>query len=411
MNVPSGLTTALPCDAFAIRDHTLPPSGDGVSLPVSVPTTGVSSAVVNASLTATGSQVDALNQRLSKSSQAIDLVGRSADRVFNGSAPKAITNTTAKLQAINGVKAEQAFDLIGNSAAKNTALAGRSVDVMTGKLNAVSKTRVNLSAYRSSLRSQLDQAGGIARAGGTAIGNALGSGLNSAVRGWSGSIARTSADLVSNAILAARKAADAHSPSRKMIQLGSDMAEGLAVGIKKDSKKSLEAAQASVKNALAAARSQMQSISSTTTDAFRSDIFSDTGIWGTTGGPIATLKQDIRNAKAFNQTLHTLAGEGLKGGAFAAVATSGNLQAAQALAANKRDAREFQSLFVERQRVTRNVGRFAGQEVEGKKVDDMVRLLEDIRQEIKHLPKNTGEETGKALNKPAGDASRKVARR
>lgn len=74
---------------------------------------------------------------------------------------------------------------------------------------------------------------GEAGASGTAIGSALVTGLTAALTGGLSLVAAAAADLVSGGVDAARgpKGADAHSPSRKTVALGEDMAAGLPVGM------------------------------------------------------------------------------------------------------------------------------------------------------------------------------------
>ena len=74
-----------------------------------------------------------------------------------------------------------------------------------------------------------------ASAGGTSIGSALVSGLVAAMTGGLSLVVDAAARLVGGAVEAGRgpKGADAHSPSRKMVKLGSDMADGLPVGMER----------------------------------------------------------------------------------------------------------------------------------------------------------------------------------
>ena len=72
---------------------------------------------------------------------------------------------------------------------------------------------------------------GPAGAAGQSVGDSIGSGLAAGIGAWVGSIATRAADLVRTAIGAARTEADAHSPSRKMVALGQDMAAGLEQGL------------------------------------------------------------------------------------------------------------------------------------------------------------------------------------
>lgn len=63
------------------------------------------------------------------------------------------------------------------------------------------------------------------------VGQAMGNGLESGINSRASSLAAAAAALVKNAIAAARRAADSHSPSKKMIRLGKDMGAGARIGI------------------------------------------------------------------------------------------------------------------------------------------------------------------------------------
>ncbi|MGN0990253.1 MAG: hypothetical protein ACI4O4_02235, partial [Candidatus Ventricola sp.] len=66
---------------------------------------------------------------------------------------------------------------------------------------------------------------------GNSIGRDMMQGLVNAIRSMSGTLASAARSAVSNAIAAMRRAADAHSPSRKTLALGQDMDEGGAIGL------------------------------------------------------------------------------------------------------------------------------------------------------------------------------------
>jgi TP901 family phage tail tape measure protein len=94
------------------------------------------------------------------------------------------------------------------------------------------KARADMSGFNSSLTSGINTARSNAASGGSSIGNALGSGIYSSLGTWMGSVIGRAASMVSQAVQAGRNAAEAKSPSRKMMKLGKDMADGLAKGIK-----------------------------------------------------------------------------------------------------------------------------------------------------------------------------------
>ncbi|MGC4112326.1 MAG: phage tail tape measure protein [Nocardioides sp.] len=155
--------------------------------------------------------------------------------------------------------------------------------------------------------------------------------------------------------------------------------------------------------------STMKQYASSVAGTFRSDLFGDTSAWGSSS-PQATLKTDIANAKAMNQALHRLVREGVHGGALAAVAESGNLQAAQQLAAHPG---RYQHLFRERQQETAKFGAYASQERYGDKIDAVRAEVAKLRREVTHLrheaPHNAdraGKATGRELNSVGGRAVR-----
>lgn len=188
----------------------------------------------------------------------------------------------------------------------------------------VSKVRPNLSGYKASLQAQLDQAGGIARSGGAYVGYAMSSGLEAALAADRARIAAQSADLVSNAIMAARRAANAHSPSRKMIALGHDLVDGLMVGIK-DRWMPLQAAmtklQSIVQNAAQKMRADVQSrnqfaggFSSFATSAFGADFGTDANgnaIAPTASSVLAFARQQRAQARMVKMDVRKLVKMGL----------------------------------------------------------------------------------------------------
>lgn len=64
---------------------------------------------------------------------------------------------------------------------------------------------------------------------GFSVGSSLGQGLAAGMQSWASAIAATAANLVNQAISAARQAAAAQSPSRKMMALGDDLIAGLLI--------------------------------------------------------------------------------------------------------------------------------------------------------------------------------------
>jgi TP901 family phage tail tape measure protein len=286
-------------------------------------------------------------------------------------------------------------------------------------LTDVSKVRPNLSGYKTVLSSQLDQAGGIARTGGTQIGNALGAGLNSAVQGWSGSIARTSADLVSNAIRAARKAADAHSPSRKMIQLGEDMGIGLAQGLDKSRMRAIFAAGETVKAAidkmtayiktqdqklksLLSAKSQFtQGFQTFATSAFGADFGTDVNgnpIAPTAAAIIAFQQQQRDQAALVKQDVRRLIHMGLSPALLKqlqAAGASGFAEIQALAAASPSQIKQFNALNRQTTKDLNLAGVSASDRIFGDRIKNerkSLNELERIRRELHELRTSNGNE-------------------
>ena len=114
--------------------------------------------------------------------------------------------------------------------------ADRDAYAKTGKLRdtlkvETSKAKPNFSPFLLALTSSMDTARKQASIGGKGIGSSLKAGVVSGFMGAASALAASAAGAVREAIAAARRAADAHSPSRKMQQLGVDLLEGLVKGI------------------------------------------------------------------------------------------------------------------------------------------------------------------------------------
>lgn len=106
-------------------------------------------------------------------------------------------------------------------------------DVMTGISRGITSTAPNtVSAINLASYSVMNAAKSIMSASaGFSIGRDMMQGLVNGIRSMSGTLASAARSAVSSAIAAMRKAADAHSPSRKTIALGQDMDEGGAIGL------------------------------------------------------------------------------------------------------------------------------------------------------------------------------------
>ena len=114
--------------------------------------------------------------------------------------------------------------------------ADRDAFMKTGKLRdtlrvETGKAKPNFSPFLLALTSGMRTARHSATIGGRGIGSDLKAGVLAGFAGAASALANSAASAVLQAVAAARRAADAHSPSRKMRQLGIDLLEGLVVGI------------------------------------------------------------------------------------------------------------------------------------------------------------------------------------
>lgn len=111
-------------------------------------------------------------------------------------------------------------------------------------VNSISPSIAN--SVRTAMNTSVSTAKSIMSASaGFSIGRDMMQGLVNGIRSMSGTLASAARSAVSSAISAMRKAADAHSPSRKTLALGQDMDEGGAIGLSgglmvKAAKKSIE---------------------------------------------------------------------------------------------------------------------------------------------------------------------------
>lgn len=84
------------------------------------------------------------------------------------------------------------------------------------------------------------------------VGHDLGSGMANGAGGMLETLKAKARSLVSGFISAARREADSHSPSRKMIAFGEDMGEGAVIGIENKTGDAVDAAQSQVRDILGA---------------------------------------------------------------------------------------------------------------------------------------------------------------
>lgn len=100
-------------------------------------------------------------------------------------------------------------------------------------------------------------ASSIARTAGLAIGATLGAGIAAGIAGSVSSISREAAAAVNEAEAAARRAADAESPSKLFAELGRDLGAGIASGLDESDAAVIDAAEAVIINAAAKTRNEV----------------------------------------------------------------------------------------------------------------------------------------------------------
>jgi hypothetical protein len=76
-----------------------------------------------------------------------------------------------------------------------------------------------------------------ARAGGHRVGASMVDGLRDSIAQHTGEVSQQAAFMVRDAIAAARAAAQAESPSKRMIELGRDLVQGLKIGVEVEGRK------------------------------------------------------------------------------------------------------------------------------------------------------------------------------
>lgn len=159
------------------------------------------------------------------------------------------------------------------------------------------------------------------------------------------------------------------------------------------------------------------SLTSSVTDAFRSDVFAPPAdVWS--AGELSwkqQLQADIKNARKFTAQIARLKNKGLDGAALAAIASTGSTQVAGQFAhMSRHDLAAYERLYNVRERVSHRAGAQAGEAVFGERIDalnDSIResnhRLHRIEQAIKHDgPKATGAEVAKGVNGAATKGTR-----
>jgi len=137
--------------------------------------------------------------------------------------------------------------LVVKVAKKNGTWAGRELIAAFVAANKPAPYSVSAAKAAEAIRKKLDTLPGYGRAVGANLANSVAAGISDATS----MVALRAERMVARAIARAKAAADAGSPSRKMMQLGGWMAEGLALGMTAGSSLVAAAAQAMVGNVVA----------------------------------------------------------------------------------------------------------------------------------------------------------------
>lgn len=114
---------------------------------------------------------------------------------------------------------------------------------ISGNKNQREEIRENLKAYDEAAKDTTDETKQIAKIGGEGVGTALMTGTVSGIVEHSGLVAAAARRAVTDAIAAARDAAEADSPSKKMRRLGLDLIQGLVEGLESEDEHAVRAAE------------------------------------------------------------------------------------------------------------------------------------------------------------------------
>mgnify|MGYP000169732354 CR=1 FL=1 len=143
-------------------------------------------------------------------------------QVVQQSSQQAQQNAT---NAMNQLRSQVQSALQATVSAVTSAMSQFASQVQSGMQRAVAATQSGVSQIRGVV------AGLNLSSQGFSIGASLGQGIAAGIQSYIGTVASAAAALVSTAIAAAKAAAASNSPSKKMMELGSDMAEGMEIGI------------------------------------------------------------------------------------------------------------------------------------------------------------------------------------
>lgn len=421
----------------------------------------------SASIKSVGTAVESLHARLGKASQAMELVGHSADRNFHGVAENAVERLGGKIDSISGAKASQAMDLVGHSAQRNFSQAGAQADSLQGHVNALHgkelDVNVNAGQSLSVLRTVAAQLNAIRSktitlttqrvTGGRDLAGADGMTVPGMRAPYADKVFAHLApgeEVISNR----RGQADRFRPLLKRINA---MADGGTAGTHlvypqgsgpeqyaldqrriravhhelhnlehalKDSSKELDQEKQKRQELI----QQRQQLVSTIRGGFRSDLFGvvdEGGIWGSgiATDPRSILRQDIQNAREYRDDIRRLRHRGISNSVLSQITTLD--EAEQAVGLSRHELREIGRLYRVRQRASQAAGGLTGNTVFAQRIAEQTKVVKrqaddvhDVKQEIKQanhhlaqlereLKHDTPKKIANSVNKPAATAARR----
>lgn len=134
--------------------------------------------------------------------------------------------------------------------ANNSKITEKEIKKVQDALFKAGKQKADTKPFEQSITKGTTNAKGQATKGSTAVGAALKAGAIAGMAGMGPAMAAQMSAAVNQAIAAGRKAADAHSPSKKTERLGKDMGDGLNKGMKEKQKAAKQAGEDLIKSTL-----------------------------------------------------------------------------------------------------------------------------------------------------------------
>jgi hypothetical protein len=173
---------------------------------------------------------------------------------------------------------------------------------ISGNRNQREKIRQNLKDYDTAAQDTVETVKGIASRGGNQVGTELMQGTIKGIVLHSEGVAAAARLAVEQAIIAAREAAEAQSPSKKMARLGRDLMEGLAEGLDEGESVALQAAERALDNLIKPFEDRLESLKKQLADVraraaeFRSGILGAFAGFGDIGDILSIQEEDVTRA-------------------------------------------------------------------------------------------------------------------